>query len=60
MQYYGQAGNGSLSPDKRYEKVAIETIKAGDWVLSRDENSEMLVYKKVTELLEMKWSICLR
>ncbi len=51
IQYYDQARNGSLSPDKRYEeKVAIETIKAGDWVLSRDENSEMLLYKKVTEL----------
>ena len=50
-EYYKVARNSHLTPKGKYEeKVAIETIKAGDFVLSRDENTEILVYKQVTEL----------
>jgi hypothetical protein len=49
-RYYEQARNGGLTPDARYEeKVAIETIKAGDFVLSFDENTKVKSYKKVTD-----------
>ena len=51
VRYYEEARNGGLTPDARYEeKVAIETIKAGDFVLSFDENTKVKSYKKVTEL----------
>ncbi len=49
-RYYEEARNGGLAPDARYEeKVAIETIKAGDFVLSFDENAKVKSYKKVTD-----------
>ncbi len=49
-RYYEEARNGGLTPDARYEeKVAIETIKAGDFVLSFDENTKVKSYKKVTD-----------
>ncbi len=50
IQYYDQAGNGGLVPESRLEeKVAIETIKAGDFVLSFDEGKKEKSYKKVTD-----------
>ena len=46
-KYYEEARNGDLSPDKHYEeKVAIETIKAGDYVLSFDEVKKAKSYRR--------------
>ena len=48
MEYYEVARNSHLTPKGKYEeKVAIETIKAGDFVLSYDESKKEKSYKKV-------------